>query len=155
MAGTDKSAATANAYLALLFNGTAWANIADNAAASPITTLYVALHTANPGESGNQTTGETSYTNYNRVGVARSSTAAGDPLNGWTVTAGSVSPINDILFPTCGVMPGGRIVITHVSVGTAASGAGVRLYQGPITPNINVDEGIQPHIANSTTIAED
>ena len=41
--------------LALIFNATAIANIADNAAASPLTSLYVALHTADPGEAGSQT----------------------------------------------------------------------------------------------------
>jgi hypothetical protein len=35
----------------LIFNATAIANIADNAASSPLTSLYVALHTADPGEN--------------------------------------------------------------------------------------------------------
>ena len=60
------------------------ANLADNAASSPLTNLYVALHTADPGESGTQSTNEISYTSYARVAVARSSA-------GWTVT-GSRNP---------------------------------------------------------------
>ena len=49
----------ANAYesdlLKLLFNGTAIADVADNDATSPLTNLYVSLHTADPGEAGDQT----------------------------------------------------------------------------------------------------
>ena len=42
--------------LKLIFNATAIANIADNAASSPLTNLFVPLHTADPGEAGSQTT---------------------------------------------------------------------------------------------------
>ena len=35
--------------LKLVFNATAWANYADNAASSPQTNVAVALHTADPG----------------------------------------------------------------------------------------------------------
>ncbi len=44
--------------LKLIFNATAIANLADNAATSPFTTLGMALHTADPGETGTQTTSE-------------------------------------------------------------------------------------------------
>lgn len=64
----------------LIFNATAIANIADNAASSPLTSLYVSLHTGDPGEAGDQTTSEATYTSYARVAVARSG-------SGWTVTA--------------------------------------------------------------------
>ena len=60
-----------NDLLKLIFNGTAIANIADNAATSPLTNLFVALHTADPGETGNQSTNEVSYTGYARATVAR------------------------------------------------------------------------------------
>ena len=78
--------------LQLLFNATAIANIADNAASSPITNLYVSLHTADPGETGNQSTNEVNYTSYARVAVARTS-------GGWAVTNNSVSNVNAIAFP--------------------------------------------------------
>ena len=45
---------TANNILKLYLNATAIANIADNAASSPNTNLYVALHTADPGAGGTQ-----------------------------------------------------------------------------------------------------
>ena len=43
-----------NDWMKLIFNATAIANIADNAASSPLTNLYVSLHTADPGETGDQ-----------------------------------------------------------------------------------------------------
>ena len=58
--------------LALIFNGTSIANIADNAASTPLTNLWVALHTADPTAAGNQTSSECNYTSYARVSVARS-----------------------------------------------------------------------------------
>lgn len=41
-----------NDVLKLIFNGTAIANLADNAASSPLTNLEVSLHTADPTDSG-------------------------------------------------------------------------------------------------------
>src|SRR4051794_26930841 len=81
-----------NDLLKLIFNATAIANIADNAAASPLTNLYVSLHTADPGEGGSQTTSECNYTGYARQAVARTT-------GGFTVTANSVSPVADVTFP--------------------------------------------------------
>src|SRR3546814_12129711 len=81
----SKSNTFENDLLALIFNGTPIANIADNAISSPLTNLYLALHTTDPGESGVQNTNEVSYTGYLRVAVARTS-------GGWTVTGNSVSP---------------------------------------------------------------
>ena len=48
-----------NKWLALLFNAANIANIADNAASSPLTTLYLSLHTSDPTDAANaQTTNE-------------------------------------------------------------------------------------------------
>lgn len=134
-----------NDWLKLIFNGTAIANIADNAASSPLTNLYASLHTADPGESGDQTTSETSYGSYARVAVARNS-------GGWTVTGASVSPTADISFPAG---TSGSGTITHVAIGTAASGSGKILYSGAVSPNIPVGNGITPILTTSTTITED
>lgn len=134
-----------NEWLRLIFNATAIANIADNASVSPLTSLYVALHTADPGETGDQTTSETTYTGYARVAVARTS-------GGWTVTGSSVSPVAAITFPQC---TGGTATITHFSVGTAASGAGKILYKGTVTPNISVSNGVTPQLTTASTITED
>ena len=62
-----------NDFVKLIFQASAIANIADNAATSPLTNLYLSLHTADPGEAGSQTTSEATYTSYARVAVARTS----------------------------------------------------------------------------------
>jgi hypothetical protein len=134
-----------NDFLKLIFNATAIANIADNASSSPLTNLYVSLHTADPGEAGDQTTSETSYTSYARVAVARSG-------SGWTVSTNSVVPAATISFPAC---TGSTATITHFGVGTASSGAGKLLYKGAVTPNISVSTGVTPQLTTSTTITED
>jgi len=134
-----------NDLLKLIFNATAIANMADNAASSPLTNLYVSLHTADPGEAGDQTTSETSYTSYARVAVARTS-------GGFTVTNNSVSPAANIDFPTC---TGGSATITHFGIGTASSGAGKLLYSGAVTPNLSVANGVIPRLTTATAITED
>jgi len=134
-----------NDLLELIFNGTAIANLADDAATSPLTNIYVALHTGDPGEAGNQTTNECAYTSYARVAVARTS-------GGWTVTANSVSPAANIDFPAA---TGGTETATHVSIGTDVSGTGKILYYGAITPSINISTGVTPRIGTGSTITED
>ncbi|PSH68628.1 hypothetical protein CU102_12780 [Phyllobacterium brassicacearum] len=141
----SKSNAFENDLLKLIFNGTAIADIAENDATSPLTNLYVSLHTADPGEAGDQTTSEATYTSYARVAVARTT-------GGWTVTANSVSPVAAIEFPAA---TGGSETITHWAVGSAPSGAGKLLYSGPVTPNIAVSNGVTPRLTTASTITED
>lgn len=135
-----------NDWLKLVFNATAIANMADNAATSPLTNLYVSLHTADPGETGDQTTSEISYTGYARVAVARTT-------GGWTVTANSVSPVATIAFGAMTAGAGGTA--THFGIGTAASGTGKLLYKGPISPTIAVANGVTPQLTTATAITED
>lgn len=135
-----------NDLLKLIFNATAIANIADNAATSPLTQLFVSLHTADPGEAGSQTTSETAYTGYARIAINRTS-------GGFTVTANSVSPVANIDFGECTASPGGAI--THFAVGTATSGAGKLLYSGTVTPNITMAVGVIPRLKTTSTITED
>lgn len=135
-----------NDFLKLIFNATAIANIADNAATAPLTNLQVSLHTADPGEAGNQATSEISYTGYARVAVARTT-------GGWTVTGNSVSPVAAITFGAMTAGTGGTV--THFGVGTAASGTGKLLYSGTVTPNITVANGVTPSLSTSSAITED
>src|SRR3990167_2828385 len=100
--------------LKLIFNATTLADVAENDATSPSTSLYVSLHTADPDEGGAQTTWETSYTGYARIAVARTT-------SGWTVTGNSVSPVSAITFAQC---TAGSATIKYFGVGTAASGGG-------------------------------
>lgn len=134
-----------NDWLKLIFNATAIANLADNAASSPLTNLFVSLHTADPGEAGNQSTNEIAYTGYARVAVARTA-------GGWTVTNNSVSPVANIDFPAA---TGGSGTVTHFGVGTSSTGAGVLYYKGTVTPNIVVSAGVTPRLTTASTITEE
>ena len=133
-----------NDILKLVFNATAIADLAENDTTSPATTLTVALHTADPGETGTQATSETAYTGYARQTVARTT-------GGWTVTANSVSPVANIDFPECTASPG--VAITHFSVGTGVSNK--LLYSGTVTPNITMAAGVIPRLKTTSTITED
>lgn len=135
-----------NDWLKLIFNATAIANMADNAASSPLTNLYVSLHTADPGEAGDQTTSEAAYTGYARVAVARTT-------GGWTVTANSVSPVANIVFGMWTAGP--TTALTHFGIGTLSTGAGKLLYSGTITPNITPGAGVVPTLTTATAITED
>src|SRR6185437_13140360 len=140
-----KSTATSNSVLNLILNATAWANIADNAASSPNTNLYVALHTAAPGVGGNQSTNEVTYTGYARQAVARTT-------GGFTAsTAASSSPVANITFPAG---TGGSGTATYASSGMLAIGAGIILYSGPLTPSIVTGSGVTPQITSASTITE-
>lgn len=138
-----KSTTFSNDLAALIFNATAIANVADNAGASPLTNLYLSLHTASPGTGGSQLTNETAYTNYARVAVARTS-------GGWTVAGGAAQNAALIQFAQCGAS---GATITHVAIGTAASGAGKVLYQGALTSSLAVALNIQPQFAAGNLVA--
>ena len=134
--------ATSNSILKLIFNATAWANMADNAATSPFTNIYASLHTADP-TGGNQSTSEVTYTSYARVAVARTT-------GGWTAsTAGSTSPVAAITFPAG---TGGSGTATYMGLGTASSGAGILLMSGTVTPNIVTGNGVTPQLTTATTV---
>jgi hypothetical protein len=135
-----------NDLLKLIFNATAIANIADNAGTSPLTNLYVSLHTGDPGEAGDQTTSEATYTSYARVAVARSGV-------GWTVSGNQATNAALIQFPQC---TGSSNTITHFAVGTAASSTGKVLYKGALSSSLAVSSGIQPQFAaGDLDISED
>ena len=141
---TGKSNADQTSILKLIFQATAIANLAANGA-SPITNIYVALHTADPTQAGDQTSSEATYTGYARVAVARTSA-------GWTVSGTAPTQcVNaaSITFPLC---TGGSNTITNFSVGMAASGASVALYGGPLTASLAVSNGITPNIASGALV---
>jgi len=106
-------------------------------------TRYIALHTANPGVAGTQLTSEATYTSYARVAV----TAA----TGFSAAA-AASTANTALiqFPQC---TGGTNTITHVSIGTASSGAGQVIYSGALSASLAVANLIQPQFAISALTA--
>lgn len=138
---TGKANVYTNDWLKLIFNAVAWANMADNAASSPYTNLYISLHTADPGATGDQTTNEIGYTSYARVAVVRTS-------SGFTVSGETVTLANNTSFPAG---TGGSGTATYVGIGTAASGAGILLYRATLTPNIVCGSGVTPVVNSGGT----
>ncbi len=129
----------------LIFNGTAIANIADNAASGPLTSLYLSLHTADPGEGGDQTTSEAGYTSYARAAVTRNS-------GGWTVSAATATLTATISFPACS---GSSSTVTYAAVGTDSTGAGKIIASGAVSPSISVTSGVTPKLTTSTVFTFD
>lgn len=133
----------ANGLLNALFNAATLANVIENASSSPLTSLYVSLHTADPTASGNQTSSEVTYTSYARQAVARTT-------SGWpTTTTQTISPAAAITFPSG---TGGSGTATYMGIGSASMGTGELFYSGPISPNIVTGAGIQPQLTTATTI---
>lgn len=127
----------------LVFQGTAIVNIADNAATGPLTSLYLSLHTGDPGEAGNQGTSESAYTSYARVAVARTST-------GFAVAANVVSLVANADFAQATET---GVAVTHFSVGVAATATGGKiLVSGTVTPNISISDGVTPRLTTGTTV---
>jgi len=115
-----KSNTSANDYVALVYNATAVANIADNAATSPLTNIWIAAHTADPAAAGTQSTSEAAYTGYARPAVARTT-------GGFTCSNGVVTLVADASFGAC---TAGTATLTHWSTGVAVSGATKVLHRG-------------------------
>jgi len=145
----SKSNAFEQALLDHIFLNSNIANVGDATGLRGSTaagSLYISLHTADPGEAGAQNTSETTYTGYARVAVARSG-------SGWTRSGSTMSNVADIVFGACS---SGTPTITHIGVGTDASGAGTLLYKVAATASLAVSPGITPRIAaGELDISED
>ena len=137
-----------SAILSLIFNATTWANYAINASASPETNIICALHTADPGDTGTQSTSEATYSSYARVNVARTS-------GGWTIsgtTPTQAAPVAAINFPAG---TGGSGTVTFFSTGKSGGGATPILFSGTVTPNIVTGSGVTPSLSTATQITLD
>lgn len=120
-----------NGILDLVFLNTDFANIGDAGGLQNSATagsLYVSLHTSDPGEGGSQTTNEAGYTSYARVAVARSGA-------GWSRTNNVMSNVAAIEFPQC---TGSTATVTHFGIGTDSSGAGTLLFSGALGSSLAV-----------------
>jgi len=110
------------------------------------TTLFVALHSADPGEAGFQSTSEVSYGGYGRQSIARDAT-------GWDVVGNQVSNDDLIQFPVC---VSGSAIVTHVSIGTALTGPGQILYKGALASTLSVGVNTAPAFAaNALVVTEE
>jgi len=135
-----------NSLLNLIYSATAWANVADNAAGTPLTNIHVALHsTPGPADAGTMSTNEIAYSSYARVNVARST--------GWTTaTTGVISPAAQIDFPAG---TGGSGTATDFSTGKTGGGAAIIFMYGSITPSIVCGSAVTPHLTVATTLSVD
>ena len=137
-----------NKLLLLIFNNSNIANIGDATGlrgSSTAGVFYLSLHTSSPGETGTQSTNETTYGSYARVSVVRSA-------SGWTVTGNSASPTSAIDFAEC---TSSTATITHVGLGTDSTGTGELVLYGSLSPSISVASGVIPRIKTTSTITLD
>lgn len=147
----SKSNAFETSWLQHVFQNAAIANIGDVTGlrgSTVVGSLYVAAHTADPGEAGDQTTSEAAYGSYTRVAMPRD-------VSTWTVAANQVQNAIQIAWP---VGTSGTVAqnLTHWSIGVASSGAGVILYSGAFTTALYSGNTIQPVInVNGLTVTED
>lgn len=129
--------------LKLVFNNTTIANIGDATGvvgSTGVGSLFVALHTADPGEAGTQATSEATYTGYARVAVARTSGA-------FSVTGTAPTTVSNVAVVTFGACTAGSNTITHFSVGYQTSGATKIIVSGALTASLAVSAGITPSFA--------
>jgi hypothetical protein len=133
----SKSNATETDVLNKIFNATAlpWDGVGN---------LTVHLHTDDPGEAGNSSTSEATYTDYAAQNVARTS-------GGWTVSGDTATNAAVISFPTCGATGN---TITYVSISPQSSTQ--ILYSGQLTAPLSVSNLVQPQFAiGALAITED
>lgn len=142
----SKSNLHETAYLKLVFQNIAIANIGDSNGLQPsaaVGNLYVALYTTDPTEADSGT--EADYTSYARIAVVRSSA-------GWTVSGNVCSNTSVVTFPTS---TGGSNTITHFAVRTAITG-GDLLGSNTISSPLAVANTDTPNFAaGDLTITED
>ena len=123
-----------------IFENAALAKIGDASGLQPSATagsLYIGLHTGDPGEAGDQTTNECDYTSYARVAVARTDAK-------WTISGNSCKNADVVTFPEA---TGGTNTATHFSIGTDSSGAGLLLFSGALDSSLSISNGITPEYA--------
>jgi len=142
-----KGTATCNSILGIMYNATPWANVADNAASSPLTNVYMRLATASYSAGNNAGTNETVYTDYaGGVAVARTT-------GGWSApSGGGTDNVAAVEFPQCGAT---GATITSACTTTAASGSSPLWHYGDLNASIAVSNQIQPRFApGAVTITE-
>lgn len=136
---------TCNNVVGLYYNATPIANIADNAASSPLANITMALTTASGAPSDTMATSLATYTNYANQTIARTT-------SGWTApSGGATSNVAAIEFPQCGVT-GNTITSAKTGKGTGAVDV---FHYGDLNSPIDVSNLIQPRFAiGGVTITE-
>lgn len=100
------------------------------------TNLWIALHTADPGEAGSAVTSEATYGGYARAVLTRATD--------FTISGNQVSNANLEQFAQCS---SGSNTITYASIVDSASGAGNIIVRALLNTAIPVSTGIQPQFA--------
>lgn len=137
----SKSNAAENDLMLLEFNNVNWANVGDAVGLRGSTTagsFFVNIHTADPGETGDQTTSKIAYTNYlGYVPVARTS-------GGWTVSGTAPTQavnVGAVTFEACGAS---GATAAYFTVGRSSSSTGEIVYSGALTAPLIINAGITP-----------
>lgn len=137
-----KTTAFAGALLDHILNGAAVPGLGG--------TLYLSLHTADPGVGGTQETSEAAYPGYARAAVARDE-------GSWTITGNEASPAAAIAFEQA---TGAGDDVTHFAIGTAQTGPGLVLYFAPLVSGNGdplpkpITEGDTVSIATDSVLSE-
>lgn len=100
---------------------------------------YASMHSADPGEAGNQSTNELSYTGYARVAIPRTTA-------GFTVTNNVTANAAAVVFPPC---TAGSGTATWIQIGTSPTGTGEVLYRYQLSnpSSLAISAGITPEFA--------
>lgn len=132
--------------LQLIFENGDWAGVGDATGLRGSTvagSLYVSLHSADPGETGNQSTNEITtgeYAEYSRVAVARSSA-------GWTASSADPATVtNDAAITWTQMGSGTGQTATHWGIGVSSSGATALLFKGALDVDLVIGVGVTPDI---------
>lgn len=132
------------AFLQLLFQNTAWANVGSVAGLQPSSSagsFFVSLATAALSGASTQTTSEAAYTPFARVAVARSS-------GGWSTSGSSPTSVTNVAAVTFATATAGTPETeTYSTIGRDTSGAGLVILFGPLTASLVVNVGITPSFA--------
>jgi hypothetical protein len=126
--------------LGLIITNAAALNVGDAGGLLPSAAagvFWISLCTASPGETGDQTTNETVYTNYARQDEARNTTQ-------WTVTGNTADNDNAVGFPQCGAT---GATLTDFGLGSASTAAGNLFLFGALTASLVVSNGVTPSFA--------
>lgn len=128
-----KSTSACNSILALIYNATTWADIAENDTTSPMTDITMALSTVTGAPTDTMSTNEATYTNYVRQDVVRTTLGWDAPSGGATANAAAID------YPQCGVTGN-----TIVAAKTGKTGAGQVFHYGDLNAPIAVSSLIRP-----------
>ena len=134
------SNAFANELALLLFNNTDIANIGDVAGLQNSATagsLFIHLHTSDPGDAGNSSTNEAAYDSYAAVAVNRTG-------GSWIISGRLATNAADIVFPTRSAV--GTEVLTHWSIAKEIGGSSIILFKGALSASLTVTNNIAPRI---------